>query len=117
MRRSVALLTSVIVACQGATAPNIAAEGPPDFRGVITFLTDHGRFRVDDGSATACGFSDVRVPESAEIRWRVGGRAPRTALRVGRHIAVWQPEAQRAVLSARCHAIDAHLVVIENVGL
>ena len=113
MLRFVALFASLLVACRTATAPETDLEGPPDFQGVITFITEDGRFRIDDGSATTCGFSDVHVPATAEIRWHLGASATRAALRIGRHVSVWQPDEQRGVLSARCHAIDARLVVID----
>jgi hypothetical protein len=118
MLRRLAFLASfvAIVACRAGTAPETGPEGAPDFRGVIAHITDDGLFRIDDGSGTACGFSHVRVPDAAEIRWRFGGRATRAALRIGRHVSVWQPEEQRGFGSARCQTIDARLIVIENVA-
>jgi hypothetical protein len=96
-----------LIACGGATGPDTESDGNPDFRGVIVFITEDGRFRVDDGSATACGFVHVRVPDAAEIRWSVGGRATYAALDIGRRVSLWMPDEQRNGFAPRCETIDA----------
>ena len=116
MLRRLALCASVLalVGCGGPTGLEAGSERAPDFRGVIVFVTEDGLFRVDDGSATACGFVDARVPDTAEIRWRIGGRATHAALGVGRRVSLWLPDEQRTGLAPRCATIEARLVVIEG---
>ena len=112
MRRGVACLAAVAAALGcGAGAAATAPEGPPGIRGAIVHILDDGAFRVDDGTATACGFADVRVADSTEVRWLLGGRrASRADLRLGRRVSVWAPWNGEA----RCAAFTARLVVIEN---
>lgn len=111
------LLTAFVAAvgCRGATAPDSASEGPADFRGTITFIEDDGRFRVDDGSGTACGLTWLRVSDATEIRWLNGRQARRESLHIGRRVSIWQFE--HALVDPRCGTVEARLVVIEDTPL
>jgi hypothetical protein len=97
---------AMTIACRGgSTSP----EPPPAVQGPITFLEPDGRYRVDDGTATACGFAVVRVTDATEIRRRGGASATRAELAVGRRVAVW---ATHTVQRGCPTEVDALSVVI-----
>src|SRR5688572_23189433 len=75
--------------CRGATSPDSVPEGAPDYRGRIVYIEDDGRYRVDDGSADACGLIWLRLSDSTEIRWSRGGQATRESLVIGRRVSIW----------------------------
>ena len=108
-KRLLVLVPIIVVACNTAAGPNALPEGPADFQGTIAQISVDG-YVVDDGSASACGFTRMRVSNTTELWWRVGGRARASDLRVGRAVSLWHDDAG----SARCSTVQARAVVIEQ---
>ena len=106
------LIPLIALACRAGTAPSGVPEGPPDFRGTIAQIFEDSTYLIDDGSATACGFSVMRINAETTLWWPVGGRAEASDLRLGRRVSLWQ----RDEGEARCRTVDARAVVIEHVG-
>jgi hypothetical protein len=103
------LLPWLLLACRTETGPNDVPDAPPAFRGTIAQIPQDSVFVIDDGSASACGFSIVRVNPATPLWWRVGGRAVVADLQIGRTVSLWSDGA-----AARCRAVDASAVVIEQ---
>ncbi len=99
--------------CRVASEPEALPDGRADFRGTITRVWEDGGYLVDDGSATACGFTLVYVSEATEIWWQTGARARADELQVGRRVSVWQSGGAEP----RCSTLQARAVVLERTPL